>query len=329
MLPVCPLQPPLAPGVFHPVPAANRVAQADVTPAQFARVVGHPQGPPMLAWCRQHGPCLFCARRGTVCEFEAPVAGACRDSSICLSCWSKHKRCLVLWLWWASCVAAEQEWAVEWVQGQMEGWSMSRAVMAASREGGSRPREAEAEEGPSGSEEESSKSKQEEPGLSTVIRVGPLHGKQRPSEVARGKWRASPPPEAGPSKRLWGNASMAGPPGIHVFLPTSARPQAASHETMEQSLLASTMELRWQLQEVYVQSRRQQDELATMAMDQNRVWWDRDVVLAAVRERESELGALRAQVAELESRVAREMLGEGHAVVAAQMAEQEAVCRRD
>ncbi|KAG6894837.1 hypothetical protein C0993_010608, partial [Termitomyces sp. T159_Od127] len=327
--PVRPPRPPLAPGVFHPVPEANRVAQADVTPAQFARAVGRPRGPPTLAWCRQHGPCLFCARRGTVCEFEAPVAGARRDSSVCLSCRSKHERCSVSRLWRASCVAAEQGWALEWVQGQMEGRSMSRAVLAVSREGGSRPGEAEADEGPSGSEEESSGSEQEEPGPSAVIRVGPPRGKQRPSEVARGKRRASLPPEAGPSKRPRGDASMAGPPGIHIFSPTSARPQPAPQETMEQSLLASTVELRRQLQEVYAQSRRQREELATTAMDRDRARRDRDVALAAVRERESELGALRAQVAELESRVAREPPGEGHAVVAAQMAEREAVRRRD
>ncbi|KAG6865892.1 hypothetical protein C0993_007781 [Termitomyces sp. T159_Od127] len=213
--------------------------------------------------------------------------------------------------------------------GADEGRSMSRAVMVVSREGGSHPGKAEAEEDPSGSEEESSESEQEELGPSTVIRVGPPHGKQRPSEVTRGKRQASLPPEAGPSKRLWGDASMAGPPGIHIFLPTSARPQPTPQETMEQSLLVSTVELRRQLQEVYVQSRRQQDELATTAMDWDRAWWDWDVALAAVREWESELGALQAQVAELELRMARETPGEGHAVVAAWMAEREAVCRRD
>ncbi|KAG6882774.1 hypothetical protein C0993_009205 [Termitomyces sp. T159_Od127] len=33
------------------MPAANQVAQADITPAQFARAMGRPWGPPTLAWC--------------------------------------------------------------------------------------------------------------------------------------------------------------------------------------------------------------------------------------------------------------------------------------
>ncbi|KAG6863661.1 hypothetical protein C0993_010697 [Termitomyces sp. T159_Od127] len=241
---------------------------------------------------------------------------------------SKHERCSISRLWRASCVAAEQGWSLDWVREQMEGCSRSRAAMAAAREGGLRPGEVK-EEGQSGDKEESSKSEREEPGPSAVIRVGPPCGKRRPSEAAQGKRRASPPPEVGPSKRPRGNASMVGPPGIHIFLPTSARPQPAPHETMEQSLLASTVELHRQLQEAYAQSRRQRDELATTAMDQDRARRDRDVALAAVREQESELGALRAQMAELESRVARETPGEGHTVVAARMVEWEVVRRQD
>ncbi|KAG6898438.1 hypothetical protein C0993_006866 [Termitomyces sp. T159_Od127] len=241
---------------------------------------------------------------------------------------SKHEWCSISRLWQASCIAAEQGWLLDWVREQMKERSRSRAAMAAAREGGSRPGEVK-EEGQSGDKEESSESEREEPGPSMVIRVGPPHGKRRPSEAAQGKRQASPPPEAGPSKRLRGNASMAGLPEIHIFSPTSARPQPAPHETMEQSLLASTVALRRQLQEAYAQSRRQRDELATTAMDQDRVRRDWDVALAAVREREVELGALWAQVAELESRVAREVPGEGQAVEAARAAEQESVRRWD
>ncbi|KAG6874865.1 hypothetical protein C0993_011871 [Termitomyces sp. T159_Od127] len=122
---------------------------------------------------------------------------------------------------------------------------------------------------------------------------------------------------------------MAGPPGIHIFSPTSARPQPAPQETMEQSLLASTVELHQQLQEAYAQLRRQWDELTTMAMDRDRARRDRDVALAAVREREAELEALQTQVVELESRVVRPEPGEGEAVRLARAVEREAVRRWD
>ncbi|KAG6899717.1 hypothetical protein C0993_007644 [Termitomyces sp. T159_Od127] len=64
-------------------------------------------------------------------------------------------------------------------------------------------------------------------------------------------------------------------------------------------------------------------------MDWDRAWWNQDMVLAAVREREAKLVALWAQVAELESRVVRTVPGEGEAVRLAQVAEREAVQQRD
>ncbi|KAG6895069.1 hypothetical protein C0993_010210 [Termitomyces sp. T159_Od127] len=299
--PVRPSWPPLAPGVFHPVPAANRVAQADVTPAQFAWAVGRPQGPPTLAWCRQHGAC------------SAPAA----ERS-------------------ASCVAAKQGWALEWVQGQIEGQSRSRAAMAAGREGGARPGEAEAEESPSGSGEESSTSEEEkeaeaeaEAAPAPVVHVGLLCGKQRPSAVARGKRRASPLPEAGLSKRPCGDAAMAGPLGLHFFSPTTARPRSLPQELMEQSLLASTVELRRRLQEGYAQAERERTELAMATVDRDRARRDWDVTLAAVPERDAELTALRSQVAELELRVVKETPGESQAVFAARTAEREVVRQWD
>ncbi|KAG6876727.1 hypothetical protein C0993_000805 [Termitomyces sp. T159_Od127] len=246
VLPVCPPWPPLAPGVFHPVPEAHQVAQVDVMPDQFALVVGCPQGLPTLAWCRHHGP----------------------------------------------------GWTLEWVQEQMEEDSRSRAAMAATgREG----------EGGQSKSEESSKSEEEEPAPTAVIRVGPPHGRQRPLMVARGKRQASSSPEADPSKRPQGDALLAGPPGPHVFLPTSACPQPPPQETLEQSLLASTMELCRHLQEAYKQSEQRWGKLMAATMDRDRAWRDQDIALAAVREREVELTALRAQVAELELKVVREM----------------------
>ncbi|KAG6867283.1 hypothetical protein C0993_004961 [Termitomyces sp. T159_Od127] len=197
--------------------------------------------------------------------------------------------------------------------------------------GGSRPGEAEAEEGPSGSGEESSASKEEEEVVAPapVVHMGPPRGKQRPSAVAWGKRRASLSPEAGPSKRPHGDTAMAGPPGLHFFSPTTACPWSPPQESMEQSLLASTVELRWCLQEGYAQAEREQTELATATADRDQARRDRDVALAAVQERDAELTVLRAQVAELESRVVRETPGEGQAVFAAWAAEREAVHQRD
>ncbi|KAG6877368.1 hypothetical protein C0993_008175, partial [Termitomyces sp. T159_Od127] len=58
-------------------------------------------------------------------------------------------------------------------------------------------------------------------------------------------------------------------------------------------------------------------------------WQDRDVALAVVREQEAELIALKAQVAELESRVVREVPREEQAVEVAQAAEWKSVWQQD
>ncbi|KAG6876883.1 hypothetical protein C0993_012382 [Termitomyces sp. T159_Od127] len=141
-----------------------------------------------------------------------------------------------------------------------------------------------------------------------------------PSAVAQSKRQASPSPEASPSKRSQGNMLLAGLLEIHIFLLTSAQPQPAPQETMEQSLLVSTMDLHRRLQEAYAQSEWQWDELVTMVMDQDRARQDQNVVLAAVREQKAELEALRAQVVESELRVVKLVPGEGEAVRLAQAA---------
>ncbi|KAG5333481.1 hypothetical protein C0989_005745 [Termitomyces sp. Mn162] len=59
------------------------------------------------------------------------------------------------------------------------------------------------------------------------MKVGPPRGGWRegaPSTQEKGKWRASPSPEAGPSKRAWGEQVMGGPPGSMVYSPTSGAP---------------------------------------------------------------------------------------------------------
>ncbi|KAG6864670.1 hypothetical protein C0993_008666 [Termitomyces sp. T159_Od127] len=200
--------------------------------------------------------------------------------------------------------------------------------MVAAREGGLHP--GEVEEGQSKEEEESSGSEEEEESApASLTQVGPLHRKQQPSAVAWGKRWASPSLEVGPSKRPRGDVAMASSLGLHFFSPTSAHPQPPPQESMEQSLLASTVELRRCLQEGYAQSEKERSELAAVTMDQDWARRDRDVALVAVREWDAELTVLRVQVAELESRVARETPGEGQAMGAVQVAEQKAICWQD
>ncbi|KAG5718809.1 hypothetical protein E4T56_gene2703 [Termitomyces sp. T112] len=56
------------------------------------------------------------------------------------------------------------------------------------------------------------------------MKIGPLQGRQRegaPVTCNKGKWRASPLPEVGPSKRAQGELVMVGPPSPTVYSPTS------------------------------------------------------------------------------------------------------------
>ncbi|KAG5332551.1 hypothetical protein C0989_006879 [Termitomyces sp. Mn162] len=74
--------------------------------------------------------------------------------------------------------------------------------------------------------------------------VGPPQGGRReraPSMQEKGKWRASPSPEAGPSKQARGEQVMGGPPGSVVYSPTSRAP-------VEQSADRS-----WSVAEAYLQ----------------------------------------------------------------------------
>ncbi|KAG6897039.1 hypothetical protein C0993_007814 [Termitomyces sp. T159_Od127] len=227
-------------------------------------------------------------------------------------------------------VQAQEVFCIAVVAGIIEGWSRSRTAMAVSKEGGLCLGEAEAEEGPSGSGEESSASEEEEEAApAPVVCVGPPRRKQWPSAVAQRKQRASPLLEAGPSKRPHSDAVMAGPPGLHFFSLTTAHPWSPPQESMEESLLVSTVELRWRLQEEYTQAERERNELVAATLDRDWAHWDQDVALVAVQERDVELTVLRAQVVELESRVVRETPGEGQAVGTVRAAEQEAVHQWD
>ncbi|KAG5348859.1 hypothetical protein C0989_007717 [Termitomyces sp. Mn162] len=110
-----------------------------------------------------------------------------------------HEKCSITLSWHATCIAAEQEWDCEWVIAQLEeGWR-GRVLGQGSRV---------------------------EEGVGTGqpwMKVGPPQGGWRegaPAACNKGKWRASPLPEAGPSKQAQGELAMAGPPGPMVYSPT-------------------------------------------------------------------------------------------------------------
>ncbi|KAG5330514.1 hypothetical protein C0989_008877, partial [Termitomyces sp. Mn162] len=188
-------------GVVQLVPEGSRVVQAEVTPEQFAEAVGQARGPPTLKWCQAAAPCASCTRQGEQCEFEEPALGVWRDTL------------------WAICVAAEQGWDQGWVAVQLEEGQKGRVSGRGSGAG-----EGEWVSMP-------------------VMKVGPLRGGQRegaPSTQEKGKQRASPSPEAGPSKQARGEQVMGGPPGSAVYSPTSGAP-------VEQSVDRS-----WSVAEAYL-----------------------------------------------------------------------------
>ncbi|KAG5335133.1 hypothetical protein C0989_002328 [Termitomyces sp. Mn162] len=111
-----------------------------------------------------------------------------------------HEKCSVTLSWCAACIAAEQGWDCEWVAMQLEEGRRGRVSGRGSRVEG---------------------------GVGAgwpPIKIGPPQGRQRegaPAMHNKGKWRVSPLPEAGPSKRAWGEPAMAGPPGPTVYSLTS------------------------------------------------------------------------------------------------------------
>ncbi|KAG5727065.1 hypothetical protein E4T56_gene20326 [Termitomyces sp. T112] len=192
----------ICPGVVRLVPESLRVVQAEVTPEQFAEVVGQARGPPTFEWCQAAAPCASCTRRGEQCEFEAPASGVRRDTLVCLPCHLQHEKCSVTLSWRAACIAAEQGWDQDWVTAQLEEGQKGRVSGRVSGAG-----EGEQVSVP-------------------AMKVGLWGGRREgaPSTQEKGKWRASPSPEAGPSKRAWGKQVMGGPPGSVVYSPTSGAP---------------------------------------------------------------------------------------------------------
>ncbi|KAG5349071.1 hypothetical protein C0989_006193, partial [Termitomyces sp. Mn162] len=166
--------------------------------------------------------CASCTQREEQCEFEEPASGVRRDTSVCLLCHLRHKKCSVTLSWRAVCVAVEQGWDQGWVAAQLEEGRKGRVSGRGSGAG----------EG--------------EQVSMPVMKVGPLRGGQRegaPSTQEKGKRRVSPSPEVGPSKQAQGEQVMEGPLGSVVYSPTSGAP-------VEQSADGS-----WSVMEAYLQRR--------------------------------------------------------------------------
>ncbi|KAG5729498.1 hypothetical protein E4T56_gene4642 [Termitomyces sp. T112] len=192
-------------GVVRLVPEGLRVVQAEVTPEQFAKAVGQARGPPTLEWCQAAAPCASCTRRGEQCEFEEPASGVWWDTS-------------------AICVAVEQGWDQGWVAAQLEEGRKGRVLGRGSEAG-----EGERVSAP-------------------AMKVGPPRGGWRegaPSTQEKGKWRASPSPKGGPSKRAQGKQVMGGPPGSVVYSPTSRAPV---EQSADRSWLVAEAYLRRQVE---------------------------------------------------------------------------------
>ncbi|KAG5727478.1 hypothetical protein E4T56_gene11978 [Termitomyces sp. T112] len=233
----------ICPGVVQLVPEGSRVVQAEVTPEQFAEAVGQARGPPTHEWCQAAAPCASCTQRGEQCEFEEPASGVWWDTLVCLPCHSRHKKCSITLSWHATCVVAEQGWDRGWVAAQLEegrkGRVSGRGSGAGAGEWVSAP----------------------------AMKVGPPWGGWRegaPSTQKKGKWRASPSPEAGP-----------------IYSPTSGAPieQSADRSwSVAEAYLRCWVESLEQLlvaREEEIQGVREERDGAQRELD--RVWRERDL----------------------------------------------------
>ncbi|KAG5348903.1 hypothetical protein C0989_007263, partial [Termitomyces sp. Mn162] len=279
-------------GVVRLVPEGLRVVQAEVTPEQFAEAVGWARGPPTLEWCQVAAPCASCTQRGEQCEFEEPASGVWQDMSVCLPCRLQHEKCSVTLSWRAVCVAAEQGWDQGWVAAQLEEGRKGRVLGRGSRAG-----EGEWVGAP-------------------VMKVGPPRGGRRegaPSMQEKGKRRASPSPEAGPSKRARGKQVMGGPPGSVVYSPMSGAPveQSADRswsvaeaylrrwvEGLERLLVTREEEIQG-VQEERDGARR---ELDGVQREQDLARKDKDVAVRTAVERLSRLQELEVRMVHLQVR---------------------------
>ncbi|KNZ71624.1 hypothetical protein J132_08082 [Termitomyces sp. J132] len=262
----------IRPGVVRLVPEGLRVVQAEVMPKQFAKAVGWARGPPTLEWCQAVAPCVSCTQQGEQCEFEEPALGVQQDMSVCLLCCSRHKKCSITLSWRAVCVMAEQGWDRGWVTAQLEEGRKGRVSGRGSGAG-----EGEQVSVP-------------------AMKVGPLRGGRRegaPSTQEKEKWRASPSPKAGPSKRARGEQVMGGPPGSAVYSPTSGAPIEQSTdrswsvveaylrhwvESLEQLLVTCEEEI----QGVWEERDRARRELDGVRREQDLARKDKDIAVGTV-----------------------------------------------
>ncbi|KNZ74452.1 hypothetical protein J132_06912 [Termitomyces sp. J132] len=138
------------------------------------------------------------------------------------------------------------------------------------------------------------------------MKVGPPWGGRRegaPSTQEKGKWRASPSPEVGPSKRAWGEQVMGGPPGSAVYSPTSGAPveQSADRlwlvaeaylrhwvESLERLLVACKEEI----QGVWEERDGARRELDRVQRERDLVRKDKDITVGTAAERLSHLQEL-------------------------------------
>ncbi|KNZ72194.1 hypothetical protein J132_04475 [Termitomyces sp. J132] len=131
------------------------------------------------------------------------------------------------------------------------------------------------------------------------MKVGPPRGGWRegaPSMQEKGKRRASPSPEAGPSKRVRGEQVMGGPPGSAVYFPTSRAPVEQSADRL------------WLVAEAYLQRRVEGLERLLVTREeeiQGREWdlarKDKDVAGGTAAERLSHLQELEVRTVHLQA----------------------------
>ncbi|KNZ75523.1 hypothetical protein J132_02857 [Termitomyces sp. J132] len=280
-------------GVVRLVPEDSRVVQAEVTPEQFAEAVGRARGPPTLEWCQAAALCASCTRRGEQCEFEEPASGVRRDMSVCLLCRLRHEKCSVTLSWRAVCVVVEQGGDQGWVAAQLEEGQKGRVLGRGSGAG-----EGERVSAP-------------------VMKVGPPRGGRKegaPSRQEKGKWRASPSPEVGPSKRARGEQVMGGPPGSAVYSPMSGAPVEQSADRLwsvvEAYLRRRVEGLEWLLVARKEEIQRVREERDGARRELDGVWRerdlarkDKDVAVGTAAERLSRLQELEVRTVHLQARV--------------------------
>ncbi|KAG5348607.1 hypothetical protein C0989_009538, partial [Termitomyces sp. Mn162] len=128
--------------------------------------------------------------------------------------------------------------------------------------------------------------------------VGPLRGGQRegaPSMQEKRKWRASPSPEVGPSKRVWGEQVMGGPPGSAVYSPTSRAPVEQSANRLwsvaEAYLQRRVESLEWllvarqeEVQGVQEERDRARRELDRVRRERDLAWKEKDIAVGTATE---------------------------------------------